>query len=124
MAHGVELEFKSPLENKNLMQQVLKDSIVSHPQLHRIWHTLFKLIKAGKLELSNFWSELIEDNLFASTHFCKYAGFLVFQELLTTVSELELASLFTPAFTRCFITSLANSSTFMHKIAKKLVCIN
>ncbi|KAJ3393682.1 DNA-directed DNA polymerase [Lobulomyces angularis] len=110
------------LENVSCVREILKESTVTHPNIHSIWESFIDLIfKRNKtfLKVEDFWMFIIEDSFFNSTHERKYLGFQIFQIILPKLKNSEVPTIFSKNFMRCLINNLSGEKTYLHKVAKK-----
>jgi hypothetical protein len=115
-----------PLSDFAMMTEVVKESVIhSHPNLHQIWTLVLEDLLANRSSLlSEFWKVVVNDGLFQSTHMCKYTAFLAFQQIIKDerCTTDIFSDLLQSNLVRCFINSLSDTQTFLHKIAQKTVC--
>jgi hypothetical protein len=115
-----------PLSDLKIMTEVVKESVIySHPNLHQIWTLVLEDLLTTRVSLlPEFWKVVVNDGLFQSTHMCKYTAFLLFQQIIRDdrCTTDMFSDLLQSNLVRCFINSLADKQTFLHKIAQKTVC--
>ncbi|KAJ3193239.1 hypothetical protein HK101_005175 [Irineochytrium annulatum] len=104
------------------LANILKETSTTNPHLHSVWSTVFDsiLLPSSPISLQDFWTFIVDEPLFTSTHDRKYVGFQLFQLILPRVSADQIPFLFSPNFMGCFINSLSNRTTFLHKSATVL----
>ncbi|KAI8929432.1 DNA polymerase phi-domain-containing protein [Entophlyctis helioformis] len=109
--------------NKDKLIDVLKNTTHTNPRVHSAWKSVISELTAPsaavpkRLALGDFWTGL-DELMFTSTHERKYLGFQVFQLILPSIDESQVALFITPHFMRCLINNLAGHDNFLHKQAK------
>ncbi|KAI4249571.1 MAG: hypothetical protein L6R42_008927, partial [Xanthoria sp. 1 TBL-2021] len=104
------------------------------PRIHFAWTVVFSELMKGKpteranakpktVRFEDFWQVAVDKHLFASTSSDerKYWGFLLFQQLFSSASEVHLPFLFSPNLVRCLTNQLASKERYLHRAAVKTV---
>ncbi|KAL8732927.1 MAG: hypothetical protein Q9181_003776 [Wetmoreana brouardii] len=100
-------------------------------KLHFVWSVIFPEItrersKKGTSKIigfAEFWREAVDEHLFAlsSSEERKYWGFLLFQQLFSSMPISFLPDLFSHNFMRCLINQLASKERYLHRVAEKTI---
>ncbi|KAJ3245361.1 DNA-directed DNA polymerase [Chytriomyces hyalinus] len=114
------------IAHKTRLVNVLKETTTTSPKLHPIFPVIISHIFESSnptLTLQDFWTHMIDEPLFNSTHDRKFIGFLVFQKCLeaasASTSKHDVGVLFSKSFLRCLINSLGKGDdAVLFKIAK------
>lgn len=125
---------KSPLHLSNLqdLARVLKgnqedaDTGSFTPHLHFVWQLILDVLldqKSATASFREFWKIVVDEGLFSmtSSNERKGWGFLFFSLSLPVADRSDVLSLFSPAFSRALVNHLSNTSSTLHKAAKKAV---
>ncbi|KAL8699441.1 MAG: hypothetical protein Q9201_006006 [Fulgogasparrea decipioides] len=100
-------------------------------KLHFVWSVILPGLtrEQSKKETSKivgfaeFWQEAVDENLFAlsSSEERKFWGFLLFQQLFSSLPISFLPDLFSHNFMRCLINQLASKERYLHRAAEKTI---
>ncbi|KAJ6141553.1 hypothetical protein N7470_009943 [Penicillium chermesinum] len=83
--------------------------------------TKSKSSKSSRLSFTDFWVEVVDNGLFASSSSDerKYWGFLLFNKILNEGSEQQAAHIFSKNLVRCLTNQLAVEDRYLHRMAVK-----
>ncbi|KAK9797031.1 hypothetical protein WJX73_010770 [Symbiochloris irregularis] len=72
-------------------------------------------------QLAAFWGEVIEGQLFASSHERQALGLQIFSMLLPHLGPQHVAAVFSPNFLHCLSTNLSHQDSHLHKLVHQSI---
>ncbi|KAJ5286666.1 hypothetical protein N7478_002352 [Penicillium angulare] len=107
-------------------EKKLKASGTWNSKLHFAWDAVISRTtestkSKGRLSFSDFWTEVVDNSLFASASSDerKYWGFLLFNKVLNEGTSSQASHVFTKNLVRCLTNQLAVEDRYLHRMAVK-----
>ncbi|KAK3731456.1 hypothetical protein QZH41_013647 [Actinostola sp. cb2023] len=109
-------------QNYSKMPNILQETTNVHPNVHCVWNELFLQIyeQEKAVNFKEFWTIVIDNGLFMSSHGKKYLGFSLIAMILPKLKENQVPIVFSKTIVKSFLNNLSSSQNYLHNAAKYL----